>query len=193
MSFYKKFKESIEQSRERISNNHLKLDENNLGDNNFFAFLNEWLKDLMRYKEENDLIKELKENEALTREKLQLLLKDSLKEYMRLDKEILEQKGLAGLDYEKANKLLSDENFMDFSYELISNKLEKLKEFANTLKEKGKNDKEINEILKKQDLNIKAKDIQSMSAKAGNMMKDKDTQKIVTEAVKIARAVILKK
>lgn len=193
MGFYKKFKESMDKTKERLNNNHLKLDENNLGDNNFFAFLNEWLKDLMKIKEENSLIKELKENETLTKERLQILLKDSLKEYLKMDKEILEQKGLKGLDYEKINKLLDDKNFMDFTHELINDKFNKLKKFANSLKEQGKDSKTINDALKNQDLGIKAKDIQSMSAKASSAIKDKDTQKIVGEAIKIARAVILKK
>lgn len=190
-SFYKDFKNQIAKSKENIKNNYIKVDETNLGDNNFFAFLNEWLKDLLKIKEEDKLIDELKKNEALTKEKLQLILKDQLKEYLKLDKEMLEQKGLGGLNYDKANKLLDNENFMEFTHELINNKFEKLNNFINSLQEKGKDNKQIAQTLQKQDLSIKTKDIQSLSSKTSVDMKN--TQKIINEGIKIAKAVLLKR
>lgn len=191
-NIYKNFKNQMAKSRENIKNNYIKADETNLGDNNFFAFLDEWLKDLMKVKEENSLIDELKKNEALTKEKFQVILKDQLREYMKLDKDILKAKGLENLDYDKANKLLDNDNFMEFTSELLNNKFEKLNKFAETLKEKGKDAKQITETLQKQDLSIKAKDIQSLSAKAGNVMKDKNTQKAIAEGINIVRKVIMK-
>ncbi|HEC1546142.1 TPA: hypothetical protein R1X38_000980 [Campylobacter upsaliensis] len=190
-SFYKDFKNQIAKSKENIKNNYIKVDETNLGDNNFFAFLNEWLKDLLKIKEGDKLIDELKKNEALAKEKLQLILKDQLKEYLKLDKEMLEQKGLGELNYDKANKLLDNENFMEFTHELINNKFEKLNNFINSLQEKGKDSKQIAQTLQKQDLSIKTKDIQSLSSKTNVDMKN--TQKIINEGSKIAKAVLLKK
>ncbi|ELE7459416.1 hypothetical protein RB912_001848, partial [Campylobacter upsaliensis] len=134
---------------------------------------------------------ELKKNEALTKEKLQLILKDQLKEYLRLDKEMLEQKGLGELNYDKANKLLDNENFMEFTHELINNKFEKLNNFINSLQEKGKDSKQIAQTLQKQDLSIKTKDIQSLSSKTSVDMKN--TQKIINEGAKIAKAVLSKR
>ncbi|MCR2098752.1 hypothetical protein [Campylobacter upsaliensis] len=190
-SFYKDFKNQIAKSKENIKNNYIKVDETNLGDNNFFAFLNEWLKDLLKIKEEDKLIDELKKNEALTKEKLQLILKDQLKEYLKLDKEILKEKGLEHLDYDKANKLLDNENFMEFTHELIDDKIKKLNKFAKTLQEKGKDSTQITQTLQKQDLSIKTKDIQNLSAKTSNDIKN--TQKIINDGVKIAKATLLKR
>lgn len=171
-NFYSKFRNSLNETRKKIEKNRINMGENDiLAEKTLFAFLNEWLKDLLKIDEENILIDKLKENETLTKEKLQLLLKDGLKEYLKLDKEILKQKGLAKLDYEKTNKLLNDKNFMDFTHELIDNKLSKLKKFANELKEQGKSEEEIKEILKNKNLSIKTEDIQELNSKDDNLTK----------------------
>ena len=192
-SFYKNFLEKCERARFNLNQNKIDINENDsYADKTIFAFLAELLRNDQEANLKNILIREVQENEALTKEKFQVILKDQLREYMKLDKDILKAKGLENLDYDKANKLLDNDNFMEFTSELLNNKFEKLNKFAETLKEKGKDAKQITETLQKQDLSIKAKDIQSLSAKAGNVMKDKNTQKAIAEGINIVRKVIMK-
>ncbi|QBL12746.1 hypothetical protein [Campylobacter helveticus] len=192
-SFYKNFLEKCERARFNLNQNKIDINENDsYADKTIFAFLADLLRNDQEANLKNILIREVQENEALTKEKFQVILKDQLREYMKLDKDILKAKGLENLDYDKANKLLDNDNFMEFTSELLNNKFEKLNKFAETLKEKGKDAKQITETLQKQDLSIKAKDIQSLSAKAGNVMKDKNTQKAIAEGVNIVRKVIMK-
>lgn len=192
-SFYKNFLEKCERARFNLNQNKIDINENDsYADKTIFAFLADLLRNDQEANLKNILIREVQENEALTKEKFQVILKDQLREYMKLDKDILKAKGLENLDYDKANKLLDNDNFMEFTSELLNNKFEKLNKFAGTLKEKGKDAKQITETLQKQDLSIKAKDIQSLSAKAGNVMKDKNTQKAIAEGVNIVRKVIMK-
>ncbi|MCR2062553.1 hypothetical protein [Campylobacter helveticus] len=192
-SFYKNFLEKCERARFNLNQNKIDINENDsYADKTIFAFLADLLRNDQEANLKNILIREVQENEALTKEKFQVILKDQLREYMKLDKDILKAKGLENLDYDKANKLLDNDNFMEFTSELLNNKFEKLNKFAETLKEKGKDAKQITETLQKQDLSIKAKDIQSLSAKAGNVMKDKNTQKAIAEGINIVRKVIMK-
>ncbi|ARE81437.1 hypothetical protein [Campylobacter helveticus] len=192
-SFYKNFLEKCERARFNLNQNKIDINENDsYADKTIFAFLADLLRNDQEANLKNILIREVQENEALTKEKFQVILKDQLREYMKLDKDILKAKGLENLDYDKANKLLDNDNFMEFTSELLNNKFEKLNKFAETLKEKGKEAKQITETLQKQDLSIKAKDIQSLSAKASNVMKDKNTQKAIAEGVNIVRKVIMK-
>lgn len=187
-TFYRNFLEKCERATLNLEQNKIAINESDsYADKTFFAFLADLLKGNTNMKLQNILRRELEENEELTKEKLQLVLKDQLKEYMKLDKEILEQKGLAKLDYEQTNKLLDNENFMEFAHELISNKLEKFKNFIDTLKEKGKDIEQIDKTLAKQDFSIKVKDIQSLNAKANSVVKNKQ------EAVNIVKTLVLKK
>lgn len=191
-SIYKIFLEKCERATFNLKQNKIDINDNDCyADKTIFAFLADLLRGDKEANLKNILIRQLQENETLTKEKLQLILKDQLKEYMQLDKEILKEKGLEHLDYDKANKLLDNKNFIEFMRELIDGKIKKLDKFVKTLQEKGKDNTQIEQILQKQDLSIKTKDIQNLSAKTSDDMKN--TQKIINEGVKIAKAALLKR
>lgn len=191
-SIYKIFLEKCERATFNLKQNKIDINDNDCyADKTIFAFLADLLRGDKEANLKNILIRQLQENETLTKEKLQLILKDQLKEYMQLDKEILKEKGLEHLDYDKANKLLDNKNFIEFMHELIDGKIKKLDKFVKTLQEKGKDNTQIEQILQKQDLSIKTKDIQNLSAKTSDDMKN--TQKIINEGVKIAKAALLKR
>ncbi|MCR2112193.1 hypothetical protein [Campylobacter upsaliensis] len=191
-SIYRIFLEKCERAVFNLKQNKIDINDNDCyADKTIFAFLADLLRGDKEANLKNILIRQLQENETLSKEKLQLILKDQLKEYLKLDKEILKEKGLEHLDYDKANKLLDNENFMEFTHELIDDKIKKLNKFAKTLQEKGKDSTQITQTLQKQDLSIKTKDIQNLSAKTSNDIKN--TQKIINDGVKIAKATLLKR
>lgn len=191
-SIYRIFLEKCERAIFNLKQNKIDINDNDCyADKTIFAFLADLLRGDKEANLKNILIRQLQENETLSKEKLQLILKDQLKEYLKLDKEILKEKGLEHLDYDKANKLLDNENFMEFTHELIDDKIKKLNKFAKTLQEKGKDSTQITQTLQKQDLSIKTKDIQNLSAKTSNDIKN--TQKIINDGVKIAKATLLKR
>ena len=191
-SIYRIFLEKCERAVFNLKQNKIDINDNDCyADKTIFAFLADLLRGDKEANLKNILIRQLQENETLSKEKLQLILKDQLKEYLKLDKEILKEKGLEHLDYDKANKLLDNENFMEFTHELIDDKIKKLNKFAKALQEKGKDSTQITQTLQKQDLSIKTKDIQNLSAKTSNDIKN--TQKIINDGVKIAKATLLKR
>ncbi|MCR2108507.1 hypothetical protein CUPS4066_07295 [Campylobacter upsaliensis] len=191
-SIYRIFLEKCERAVFNLKQNKIDINDNDCyADKTIFAFLADLLRGDKEANLKNILIRQLQENETLSKEKLQLILKDQLKEYLKLDKEILKEKGLEHLDYDRANKLLDNENFMEFTHELIDDKIKKLNKFAKTLQEKGKDSTQITQTLQKQDLSIKTKDIQNLSAKTSNDIKN--TQKIINDGVKIAKATLLKR
>ncbi|EOE5692891.1 hypothetical protein ACKJV2_001314 [Campylobacter upsaliensis] len=191
-SIYRIFLEKCERAVFSLKQNKIDINDNDCyADKTIFAFLADLLRGDKEANLKNILIRQLQENETLSKKKLQLILKDQLKEYLKLDKEILKEKGLEHLDYDKANKLLDNENFMEFTHELIDDKIKKLNKFAKTLQEKGKDSTQIAQTLQKQDLSIKTKDIQNLSAKTSNDIKN--TQKIINDGVKIAKATLLKR
>ena len=166
-SIYRIFLEKCERAVFNLKQNKIDINDNDCyADKTIFAFLADLLRGDKEANLKNILIRQLQENETLSKEKLQLILKDQLKEYLKLDKEILKD-----------------------SIDLIH--IEKLNKFAKTLQEKGKDSTQITQTLQKQDLSIKTKDIQNLSAKTSNDIKN--TQKIINDGVKIAKATLLKR
>lgn len=97
-----------------IQKEKINLDENLLGDNNFFKFLNDLLNNLLKdFDDKKNLINELKENEKLSKEKLLTHLTNELEKNVNLNKE---QK-------ERINQNLGNEYVQNFTYNLINKKI----------------------------------------------------------------------
>lgn len=120
----KKISKDLGEQKERIN-----LDDNLLGDNTFFKFLNDLLNS-SKLKQQGSITDELKENEKLSKEKFLRLLTNELELNQNFSKE---QK-------EKLGKNLSNNYVQDLAFNLVSNKLNK----QNGQEQKEENKLEIN-------------------------------------------------
>lgn len=125
---FQEFKKASERSKETLRQNKIDINENDAYvEKGFFAFLS----DLLKFKQidikRNELIKELWKNEELTKENLSQLLIKELDKYSRLHKDILEEKNLDKVDFEKIKKNLSNEKISELSYYLLKEKMENFK------------------------------------------------------------------
>ncbi|HIF9806852.1 TPA: hypothetical protein ACX8VE_001700 [Campylobacter jejuni] len=149
---FEKFKEKTEDLKFNLSSIKININENDSYlDKTFFAFL----ADLLKYKQEpnlhNKLVRLVKENEELTREKFTQSLWEEMEKYKQLEENVLEKIGLKDADFDKLETQVKDKEYFIFS--LVSNKFNNLKEMI-----KNKTEKEQEEILEK-DIIIRVNDI----------------------------------
>ncbi|MBX7491211.1 hypothetical protein [Helicobacter turcicus] len=107
----------LQENKTKVGNDDI------LVENNFLLFLQEWIKDLLKSKnnKKQELLDALKTNNALSKEKLFTELTNSLEENQSLSKETKEQ----------ISKNLSNKHIQNFTFSLINHKL-KQNENANT-------------------------------------------------------------
>lgn len=131
-----------------------KIDINNddsINDKTFFAFLADILKSFKD--EKNDLLKELKNNEKLTKEKLDLCLKEELKT----------NNFLSDKNKENIEKFINTQVGNEITNEILAKKISQINDFTN---EAYKRDMPQDEIRKKLDdprFSIKSNDIASIN------------------------------
>lgn len=171
---YKEFSKKCKRISFDLEQNKIDINnDNSLADKTFFAFLADLLKAFKKDKH-SELMDELKENENLTREKLNAVLKIELENNDSLSKE---QK-------ESVNKVLNADN--DFCVEIVGNKFKEINDFLGKAKELGMDKISIQSKL--DDFAFSAKDVQKITTQ--NLQNS--MQNIVKDVAKNAVKAVLK-
>lgn len=170
VSRFKEIKNKFRELSFDLEQNKIDINENDaLADKAFFAFLADLLKCFKKDKH-SALMDELKENENLTRERLEKLIKVELENNESLSKE---QK-------EKIGKIIdADKDCID----IVGNKFKEVNDFIKKAQEIGMDKESIANKLK--DISFSAKDIQKITASNGDSAIKDTVKNIVKQAVRM--------
>lgn len=174
MSYFQTIKEKWNNMSFNLEQNQIHTDENDmLAEKTLFAFLADILKCFKKDKN-YDLMKELKENENLTKEKLNEMFKKELENNKFLSKE----------EKELTNKLLNKDN--DFYTKLVGNKFREINDF----REKNKNlldDKKMKDKI--DNIKFQARDV----FQASKDLKSNTKKEVAEKTIKQVAKLLLKK
>lgn len=168
---FKNIKNKFREMSLDLEQNKIDINENDaLADKTFFAFLADLLKCFKKDKH-SDLMDELKENENLTRERLEKLIKVELENNESLSKE---QK-------EKIGKIIdADKDCID----IIGDKFKEVNDFIKKAKEIGIDKESIANKLK--EISFSAKDIQKITASNSDSTIKDTAKNVVKQVVRLA-------
>ncbi|WP_416861232.1 hypothetical protein [Helicobacter ganmani] len=124
-SIFDKFKNNLKSVDKNIKDNKISINsDDSLCDKTFFAFLQDLLNDLFKKKSDKneELLKELKINEALSKEKFFTLMTNELEQNQTLSKEVKEQIG----------KNIQNKYVQDLTFGIVKNKLGSQEQGENT-------------------------------------------------------------
>ena len=125
ISIFDKFKNNLKNVDKNIKDNKISINsDDSLCDKTFFAFLQDLLNDLFKKKSDKneELLKELKINESLSKEKLFTLMTNELEQNQTLSKEAKEQIG----------KNMQNKYVQDLTFGIVKNKLNSQEQGENT-------------------------------------------------------------
>ncbi|RDU60378.1 hypothetical protein [Helicobacter sp. MIT 14-3879] len=173
-NLYKNFSEKCKKISFDLEQNKIDINDNDsLGDKTFFAFLADLLKAFKKEGLNGELINELKQNENLTKEKLNRFLKEELQNNTFLSKQ----------EKIKVAKLLNSNLSNDLTIELIENKFREINDFR--AKEVGMSEKD--RLRKLDTLEFSARDIQKITAKHTKEQTKQSVKEVIKHTLKIQK------
>ncbi|EAL1140847.1 hypothetical protein QTF06_001519 [Campylobacter jejuni] len=181
ISRFKEYKSKADNATYILKQNRIDINDNDTYvEKGFFAFLADLLQIKKMNLDSDNLISELWKNEKLSRESLANHLKEELNKYSNLEKEVLKEKGLENVNFEKIAKNLENEKIINLTSQILENKIKDFKKENPNIENIAniENDSKIKEI--------KPNDV----IKAFNSSNEKELTK---EKINIAKNIITKR
>lgn len=124
-SIFSKFKNNLGKIDKNLKNAKISINsDDSLCDKTFFAFLQDLLNDLFKNDKKNELLRELKINEGLTKEKLFTIMTNELETNQSLSKDMKEQIG----------KNMQNKYVQDLTFGIVKNKIDDSQELGQNAK-----------------------------------------------------------
>ena len=161
---YRNFSKKCKDISWDLKQNSIQINaDDSLADKTFFAFLADLLNGFKKNKG-NTLMDELKDNENLTRDRLEKLLESELEANESLTNSV--KQGI--------RKFLESEDNKEFATDLLGNKIKEINDFRAKAQELGMSQEELeSKILKDSKFDIIAKNVQALTAGEGkDVVKD---------------------
>ena len=124
-SIFSKFKNNLGKIDKNLKSTKISINsDDSLCDKTFFAFLQDLLNDLFKNDKKNELLRELKINEGLTKEKLFTIMTNELETNQSLSQDIKEQIG----------KNMQNKYVQDLTFGIVKNKIDDSQELGQNAK-----------------------------------------------------------
>ena len=124
-SIFSKFKNNLGKIDKNLKSTKISINaDDSLCDKTFFAFLQDLLNDLFKNDKKNELLRELKINEGLTKEKLFTIMTNKLETNQSLSQDIKEQIG----------KNMQNKYVQDLTFGIVKNKIDDSQELGQNAK-----------------------------------------------------------